>query len=209
MIESYRTRARKLAAAAATLKRQCDQKAPFSLAYLSDQTREPHPERIIRVLPRGAAFILRDYKVAGRLGLARRLAALCRMHQVLFVVGGDAELAAAVRADGFHRPQWASEKSVSMAQSAGCFVTAACHHREELDRAAAFGADLVFLSPVFATQSHVRATSLGPGGFHALAAQSSLPVLALGGIDETNAHKIAAAQVAGFGAIGAFLPKRF
>ena len=83
-------------------------------------------------------------------------------------------------------------------------LTIACHDERELARAAAIGADLAFLSPVFATQSHPDTEHLGAMRFKALAAAAPLPVLALGGVDERNARLVAGRNVAGLGAIGAF-----
>ena len=83
-------------------------------------------------------------------------------------------------------------------------LTAACHNAEELAIARALGANLAFLSPVFPTQSHPYAEHLGPGRVKALAAASTLPVLALGGIGEGNAQLLAGKNVAGLAAIGSF-----
>ena len=66
--QGLRLRARKLAAAAAALKHQSGQTVPFSLAFLTDHTRIAQPEVIARVLPRGAAVILRDYELPQRVG---------------------------------------------------------------------------------------------------------------------------------------------
>jgi thiamine-phosphate pyrophosphorylase len=90
------------------------------------------------------------------------------------------------------------------ARGAALIITAACHSPQEIALARAMGADLVFLSPVFATTSHPGAPVLGALEFKRLAAKSPVPVLALGGVDAANARLLAAPNVAGFGAIGAF-----
>ena len=191
-------RARKLAAAAQSLKRQGNKDAPFSLAFLTDRRRLPHPEVIIRVLPKGAAVILRDYDMAGRHGLALRLNALCKAKGLVFLVGADPDLAAAVGADGVHAPSWFETRA-----EIG-LLTASCHSSEELARAGRMGADLALLSPAFPTESHPDSEGLGATGFKALASGSPLPVLALGGVDETNAETLAGPNVTGLAAISAF-----
>ncbi len=169
---------------------------------MTDAARAPRPELIVRALPLGAAVILRDYEAPGRAALAARLAAIARRRGVRFLVGADIALARAVDADGVHLPSWASWPD----DTGGLMVSCACHNAEDLDRAARRGANVAFLSPVFPTESHRGAEALGPQKFKALAARAKLPVLALGGVDKRNARAIAAPNVAGLAAIGAFLP---
>lgn len=177
--------------------------APFHLAFLSDRRRGPEVLAFAAALPPGAAVILRDYDDPERPAMARALADIAAARGLVLMIGADADLARAVGAAGVHL------RSGDLAAGAGArhglVVTAACHSAEELERAAAIGADIAFLSPVFPTASHPGAEGLGAEAFRRLAAASAIPVLALGGVDETNAMRLAGANVAGFGAIGAFL----
>lgn len=164
-------------------------------------------------MPQGAAVVYRDYDDPRREAIARRYASICRARSVFFLVAGDVDLAKACEADGVHLPARAfgnlepkrSRRPVSPSPVPG-LVTAACHSADELGLAQRIGADLAFLSPVFATISHPDTEHLGPARFKEIAAASPLPVLALGGVDETSARLLAGKNVAGFGAIGAFLP---
>jgi thiamine-phosphate pyrophosphorylase len=72
-------------------------------------------------------------------------------------------------------------------------TTAPVHDLEEIRAAEAAGAALVFLSPVFPTRSHPGAPVLGPEGFAALARQTKLPVVALGGMSAERAATLAGA----------------
>ena len=202
--ESLRMRAAKLAAAAAALKRESgDLAAPFSLVFLTDRRRIAHPEPVMRALPKGAAVIYRDYDDPKRAAVASRYAAICNRRGVLFFVGGDQELALRAGADGVHLP---ARMLKNFRRNAAGLLTAACHDAGELRLAAGLGADAAILSPVFATASHPYTDYLGAASFRALAAGALLPVLALGGVDEQNARLLAGRNVAGIGAIGAFLP---
>jgi 8-oxo-dGTP diphosphatase len=62
------------------------------------------------------------------------------------------------------------------------WCAASCHNAEELRRAATLGCDFALLSPVLPTQSHPGAPHLGWDNFAAIAAGSSIPVYALGGL---------------------------
>ncbi|PQA88813.1 thiamine phosphate synthase [Hyphococcus luteus] len=205
--QGLRLRAAKLAAAAAALKRQSGPhlkfgEPPFSLAFLTDAHRAPHPLLVARVLPRESAVILRDYTMRGRAGLAAQLKSVCSARGVKLIVGADMALAKRIGADGVHLPRWFSPAGPL---PGAMIVTASAHDAQELKRAKELGADLALLSPAFPTGSHPDSESLGAAALKRLAAASPVPVLALGGVDETNAPMLAGPNVAGLAAIGAFL----
>jgi 8-oxo-dGTP diphosphatase len=62
------------------------------------------------------------------------------------------------------------------------WCAASCHNAEELRRAEALGCDFALLSPVLPTKSHPGAPHLGWESFAAIAAGSTIPVYALGGL---------------------------
>ena len=146
--------------------------APFSLAFLTDATRIPVPEIILRQLPPGVAVIYRDYHAPNRQAVAQRLKAICADRQLLFLIGGDVNIARLVQADGVHCPSWMTPDKRALD---GFIVTAACHGPLDLKRAAHFGADLAFLSPVFPTGSHPGAAHLGAHQFKKTAATAPDP----------------------------------
>ncbi len=178
-------------------------RAPFSICVMSDQTRVDDPETLLSILPRGSAFIFRDYAHPERLAVAKTLRTRAAQHGVLFLVAGDFALASRVHADGLHVPGWMLAKP-GLWQSFKGIRTVACHSLGDLQKAALFGADLALLSPVFATRSHQGAPHLGRAGFLAMTRQAGLPVLALGGINHENASRLGGANVSGIAAISAF-----
>lgn len=86
----------------------------------------------------------------------------------------------------------------------GCWVGASCHGAEELERAAALGADFATLSPVRATASHPGATPLGWPEFARLVAAARLPVYALGGVGPDDLERARAAGAQGVAGIRSF-----
>ena len=112
--------------------------------------------------------------------LARRVMALAHAHGAKVLLNGDVALAQEVGADGVQ---------LTATQLAGLherpevdWCAASCHNIEELRRAEALGCDFALLSPVLPTLSHPGAPHLGWGNFAAIAAGSSIPVYALGGL---------------------------
>ena len=169
---------------------------------MTDAHRAPHPLLIARVLPKGAAIILREYDNPRRGALAAQLKAVCVARGLKLIIGADVELACKLNADGVHLPRWLRHANI---MPKDMIVTAACHDASEFNRAKQAGANLAFLSPAFPTHSHKGAPALGAERFRKLANASPLPVLALGGVDETNALKLSGQNTVGLAAIGAFL----
>jgi thiamine-phosphate pyrophosphorylase len=145
----------------------------------------------IESLPRGAGVILRHYRAPDRASLAARLRAACRRRGLLFVVAGDRRLARAWRADGAHGRRRGA-------------LTAPAHDRAELVAARRAGAQLAFLSPVFATRSHPHARPLGPLRFGLLVRGAGVPVAALGGVGMTTFRRLKGLGAVAWGGIDAF-----
>lgn len=156
----------------------------------------------MRALPAGSAVVFRDYDHPRRIATAHRYAAICRGRGVLFLVAADDDLAAAIGADGAHWPASRLPERRRPARE-GSILSVSAHSAREL--LVAKGASVIFLSPVFATESHPGAPALGPAAFKRLAAGAPAPVFALGGVDAATAPRLAGPNVCGFGAIGAFV----
>ncbi len=60
---------------------------------------------------------------------------------------------------------------------------ASCHTRDDIGRAGALGLDFAVLGPVAPTPSHPGARTLGWDGFATIAAETPLPIYALGGLE--------------------------
>ena len=90
-------------------------------------------------------------------------------------------------ADGIHYT--ASELGDLKEKPRGLLSAASCHTREELDRAMQLELDFAVLGPVKATASHAGGAPLGWERFAALAAGSSIPVYAIGGLERADAER--------------------
>jgi len=112
--------------------------------------------------------------------LAQRVIAAAHARGARVLLNGDVKLAQEVGADGL---QLTSRQMLDLeSRPAVAWCAASCHSAEELQRAELLGCDFALLSPVLPTQSHPGAAHLGWEDFAAIAAKSSIPVYALGGL---------------------------
>jgi thiamine-phosphate pyrophosphorylase len=144
---------------------------------------------------------------------ARDLAELTR--QVLHIpnprgtrilVNDRADIAIACHAHGVHlrdgSTPWQKTAPEKFTRP-GFLVTVACHSIEDADRTA--GAAFVLLSPIFPPLSKTDdRRALGTGAITEFTRRSPTPVLALGGISQTNAHACMDAGAAGMAGITCF-----
>ncbi|MEO7782817.1 MAG: Nudix family hydrolase [Candidatus Nitrotoga sp.] len=112
--------------------------------------------------------------------LSLRVVKLAHSYGAQVLINSDIELASQIGADGVH---------LNSIQLAACnsrpdltWCAASCHNAEELQRASNLGFDFVVLSPVMPTLSHPDARPLGWQAFEMMAANSAIPVYALGGL---------------------------
>ena len=154
----------------------------------------------IRRLPSRSGVIFRHYEMAtdARLALVRQVQRICRQRGHLFLLAGDERTARAWHADGYHSREEGRQSKRSI-------QSAAVHDRTELASALRVGADLVLISPVFATASHPDTRPLGRFTFTALAKQAGgIAVIALGGMTARKAATLSNGISHGWAAIDAF-----
>ncbi|AHI67235.1 thiamine monophosphate synthase/TENI family protein [Burkholderia thailandensis USAMRU Malaysia  len=120
--------------------------------------------------------------------LAADALARCRAQCARMIVNGPigAEAALALGASGVHLGSIALRAATARPIASDGLLSAACHSLDELLHAQRIGADLATLSPVLPTLTHPGAPTLGWARFAEYAAQTRVPVYALGGM--TRAH---------------------
>jgi thiamine-phosphate pyrophosphorylase len=145
----------------------------------------------------GARLIqLRDKRREKGLQLptARALRSLCQERGALFIMNDHVDLALAVEAHGVHvgqkdLPVSEVRRLVPREMIVGCST----NNPEEARRADADGADYVSVGRLFPTGSKADTRPATTETLRAVKAAVSLPVCAIGGIDETNIDEVVAA----------------
>jgi 8-oxo-dGTP diphosphatase len=112
--------------------------------------------------------------------LALKMLPLMRQHGARLLINADIELSREIGADGVQLT--GAQLAELRERPAVDWCAASCHNVEELRRAEELGCDFALLSPVLPTQSHPGVLHLGWENFAAIAAGSSIPVYALGGL---------------------------
>lgn len=136
-----------------------------------------------------------------------RLLAVCRRLGAVFIVNDRPDLAYALGADGAHVGQ--SDMALAEARrilGPDRLVGVSVSTVEEAKTAAAGGADYLGVSPVFETPTKTdTARAAGLEGLRAIRAAVRLPLVGIGGIDETNAAQAIRAGADGVAVVRAIL----
>lgn len=136
--------------------------------------------------------------------LGRRLKEFLK-GRVPLIVNDRVDIAHAIEAEGVHLGQ--SDLSVAEARAilgSKAYVGLSVERLEEVEQARDLPVDYLAASPVFATQSKVDcAPPWGLEGLRALCAKSPHPIVAIGGIDPSNAAEVFAAGASGIAVISA------
>jgi len=146
----------------------------------------------------------KDMDSARLLAFSSRVRSMTNDYQAKLLIHSQADIAQAIGADGVHVSSMDMQEIPAIRQwfgTSNMLISTACHNLAELKLAEHWGADFVFLSPIFHTQTHPDTKPLGIENFKQLAVSTSLPVIALGGIDERNRTQLTGYPVAVIGAL--------
>ena len=139
-----------------------------------------------------------------QLPLAESLASLCHEAGALFIVNDHADLALEAGADGVHVGQGDEPvASVRRMVPGDMIVGASTNNVEEARKAETDGADYVSVGRLFETGSKEDTRPATTETLRAVKAAVSVPVCAIGGINESNIDAVIAAGADMVAVIGA------
>ena len=158
-----------------------------------------------RAAERGATVIqlrLKNRPTVDVVERGRAVAEAARAAHVTFVVNDDVEAALALVADGVHLGR--DDRGKERARAAGLMLGVSASNIDEARAAAERGADYLGAGPVWATLSKTDADEpIGLDGLAAICEAVDVPVVAIGGIDASNAGACIAAGARGVAVIRA------
>jgi len=155
----------------------------------------------IQQLPARSGVVFRHYHLATqqRRALFAKVLRICRRRGHLLLLAGDERTALHWHADGFHQR---SRRQTKLLHSAPV------HNASEIASVKRRGPDLLFLSPLFDTNSHPGTRPLGPLQFQRLAKLGkTAAIIALGGMTRQSAQMLCPRTIHGWAAIDAFRKK--
>ncbi|HRI62707.1 MAG TPA: thiamine phosphate synthase [Polyangium sp.] len=179
---------------------------PGPLLLITDrrQARKPLEEVIAAALTGGCRWVSvreKDLPDEERKQFVLTLLPLVRRFGGTLLVHGDVN--ASVYADGVHLPAGGSVREARARLGEKACIGLSCHTLEDVQEAA--GADYVTLGPIAPTLS--KPGYLPILTFEQLAEASTfgIPVIALGGVDETNVGEVRRGHAAGFALMGSVM----
>ena len=151
----------------------------------------------VATLPRGSGIVFRHYSLdqAERRAVLVKLSVIARRRRHVVVVAGQRLSVPRWWVAGFHGRGLAPRCA---------FHTAPVHSLREAIAAQRAGADLLFVSPIFATQSHPGAPVLGRVRFGLMIRSLQTPIIALGGMTKSRGRSLKPMKIYGWAAISAF-----
>lgn len=164
-------------------------------------TPDAAPDRVIEVavaaLRGGADVIQLRHKSLARgqlLALARTVRKMAAMSGALFIVNDYVDIALLSQADGVHLgPDDLSIAAARRVAGDRLLIGASASSPEAAGVAIEDGADYLGGGPAFATPIKTEKKVIGPEGVAAIAAAAgTVPVFAIGGIDEANVPQLTA-----------------
>ncbi len=170
---------------------------PLPTVWLMTDRRISDLDAAIARLPRKAGIVFRHYHLAKpeRRALFDRVRAIARRKRHVLLLADTPATAQRWGADGAH--DRGGHRSLGLR-------TAAVHNRAELIAGKRIKADLLFVSPAFATRSHPGKTPLGGARLGLLVGASRTITIALGGMTKTRFRSLVALNLYGWAGIDAF-----
>ena len=168
-------------------------------------------EQVEEALRGGATFIqLREKKLGYDefLEEAKQIQKLCKEYKVPFVINDNVEIAKQIGADGVHVGQDDMESGkVRTLLGEDKIIGVSAHNVEEALLAQANGADYLGVGAVFNTTSKDDVSTLNHEVLKEICKAVSIPVIAIGGINEENVLKLAGTGICGVAVISAIFAK--
>ena len=150
-------------------------------------------------------IIYRNYNVEKRENELIKIAKACKASRNQLFVSNDIKLAIKVKAEGIYIPSFNKTKVFANLEKKNIKILVSAHNQKEIHKKISKNCSVIFLSPIFYIEK--SKTFLGLHKFNYLSYRNNANILALGGISESNIHKLKLLNIKGFGGIRMFKKK--
>jgi hydroxymethylpyrimidine kinase / phosphomethylpyrimidine kinase / thiamine-phosphate diphosphorylase len=188
--------------------------SPFSVkgVYLVTDQGDNLVERVRSALSGKVAAVQYRNKKKGdsdRISRGMELKQLCAEAGIPFIVNDDPELAKVLDADGLHLGQEDGDPATMRALlGPGKIVGVSTHNLAEAVRAEKAGADYIGFGAIYPTESKDIIQLAGPDALAEVRSQVALPIVAIGGINRSNAPRVIDSGADAIAVISAVLGNR-
>lgn len=139
---------------------------------------------------------------------ARQIQELCKKHQVPFLINDNVELAVEIEADGVHVGQHDMEAGrVRQKIGSDKILGVSAQTVEQALKAQAAGADYLGVGAVFPTGTKDDADAVSLDTLKAICQAVDIPVVAIGGIKESNILSLKGSGICGVAVVSAIYAK--
>ena len=149
--------------------------------------------------------IYRNYNTKKRENELVKIAKACKKNRNQLFVSNDIKLAIKVKAEGIYIPSFNKTKGFANLEKRNIKILGSAHNQKEIQKKISQNCTAIFLSPIFYIEKSNK--FLGVHKFNYLAYSNNINIFALGGITESNMHKLKLLNIKGFGGIRMFKKK--
>jgi thiamine-phosphate pyrophosphorylase len=182
---------------------------PVLLVTDRHQARLALPDIVGRALAAGCRWVSlreKDLELDDQITLARTLLPLVRRHGARLSVHGDAALAKACGSDGVHLSSGGDPARSRAMLGADKLVGMSIHTMTEAEALDPASLDYVIAGPAFETASKPGyGPEIGRKGLAEIARAARVPVVAIGGINDSRAAEVLASGPAGIAVMGSVM----
>ena len=150
-------------------------------------------------------IIYRNYDSQKRQNELIKIAKACKKNRNQLFVSNDVKLAIKVKAEGVYIPSFNQTKGFANLEKKNIKILGSAHNQKEIQKKISQNCTAIFLSPIFYIEKSNK--FLGVHKFNYLAYSNNINIFALGGITESNMHKLKLLNIKGFGGIRMFKKK--
>ena len=150
-------------------------------------------------------IIYRNYNAEKRENELVKIAKACKKNRNQLFVSNDVKLAIKVKAEGIYIPSFNKTKGFANLEKKNIKILGSAHNQKEIQKKISQNCTGIFLSPIFYIEKSNK--FLGVHKFNYLAYSNNTNIFALGGISESNIHKLKLLNIKGFGGIRMFKKK--
>lgn len=176
--------------------------------WLGNHSLKDQVEQIIKA---GATFVqLREKDISYKefVQLAREIKEVTDLYKIPFVINDNIEVAQAVDADGVHIGQGdMNARKARKILGEDKMIGVSAQSASQAIEAQQAGADYIGAGAIFSTSTKKDAENISLETLKKICQSVSIPVVAIGGINETNVMKLKGSGVSGISVISAIFSK--